>query len=669
MVLVHKNFLEQPMAKSRRLAWERLESRIVRSTVEVPWRDPTHLTLSFAPDGTAIAGDSSDLFQTLNSQFATDTAWQDDIAQAFQTWESVTNISVGLVADNGTPFGTAGLMQGDPLFGDIRIGARAMSPEVMSITVPPDPFMSGTLSGDMILNSAADLNPADLYDVALHEAGLALGLSESNDPTSVMYPVINPNATLSAGDIQNIQSLYGARAPDPNNKTITTATPISQPSLYLGLTPLVTYGDLSTPSNTDFYSVRPPVLYSGPATIQLQTSGISFLQPELQVFNQNHQLIGEAQSTSELGDIVTVQLPKAVCSQTYYIEVCTPATNVFGTGRYALSVTYNGRSLVNPASLPSILSGPYDSLSAGDLAALLTDAENVLFQNNLLNFTFATADPLSSEPGYPADTQYSVAASLNPLFGVSVFSIQAPQSVAGQNGTLTVSLAQMPVNGILPVASVYDANANPVSSEILLNGNGNYVIQATGLTPGETYYLKVTGAPGTWPPIGNYSMVASFGLPPAAEQTFVSGTLSASDLEDQYNLYVAQSQLFQFVLSNVAGVTSSNAQVSFQITNSTGVVVYSLIGTLGETVSGASVLLTPGQYQVSFSVINTNGKGIPSIAYQLTGGSISDPIGVGTKDPVEEPMYPCPGDPSVYCYCYPDGTYSTTPYDFSKSSD
>ena len=129
----------------------------------------------------------------------------------------MTNISIGLVPDDGAPFGTAGLMQGDPRFGDIRIGARPMSPEVMSITVPPDPFMSGTLSGDMILNSAANLNPGDLYDVALHEAGLALGLSETTDPTSVMYPVINPNATLSPGDIQNIQSLYGVRAPDPND--------------------------------------------------------------------------------------------------------------------------------------------------------------------------------------------------------------------------------------------------------------------------------------------------------------------------------------------------------------------------------------------------------------------------------------------------------------------
>jgi Matrixin len=657
------------MAKSRSLIFEYLESRIVRAAIGLPWRDPLHLTLSFAPDGTSIAGNSSGLFQDLDARFPSIVAWQDDIVRAFQTWAAETNISLGLVADNGAPFGTAGLMQGDPRFGDIRIGARPMSPEVMAITVPPDPYMSGTLSGDMILNSAADLNPGNLFDVALHEAGLALGLGETTDPSSVMYPVINPQAKLSPADIQNIQTLYGTRAPDLNNNTITTATPISQPPLYLGLTPLVAYGNLAAPSNTDFYSVQPPSLYAGPVTIQLQTAGISFLQPEVQVFNQHFQLLGEAQSTSNLGDVVSVQLPSVQPFQRYYIEVDSPATDVFGTGRYAVSVTYNGRSVVNPASLPSILQGPYDSLSAGDLAGLLGNVGNLLFQNGILdlNNTFLTAEPLSSQPGYPSNTQYNVVASLNGPSAVDMYRIQAPQAPAGNTDVLTVSLAQMPVNGVLPVVSVYDANTNPVSAEILLNGNGNYVVQATGLTPGETYYLQVSPAPAPAPAAGNFSLAASFGLAPAVVQTFVSGTLSASELEDQYTLYVAESQLFQFVLSTKASASSTNTEVSMQIYDRTGAVIFSLIGRLGETVSGASILLTPGAYHVTISVVNSSGTAVPSIAYQMSGGSLSDPIGIATSDPAEEPMYPCPGNPAVDCYCYPDGTYSTTPYQASPA--
>jgi hypothetical protein len=291
----------------------------------------------------------------------------------------------------------------------------------------------------------------------------------------------------------------------------------------------------------------------------------------------------------------------------------------------------------------------------------------VLFQNNVLdiNTTFLTADPLSSQPGYPANSQYNIVDSLNSPFAVHYYRIGAP---AGQSDVLTVSLAQMPVNGTLPVVSIYDTHANPVSSQILLNGNGSYVVQATGLTPGETYYLQVSAAPAPAPAVGNFSLAASFGLPPAVEQTFVTGTLSASELEEEYTLYVAESQLFQFILSTSAASASPNIQVSLQIADSTGAVVLTLVGSLGETVSGAAVLLTPGAYQVSISVVNPNGTAVPAIAYQVTGGSVTDPIGVGSKDPVEQPMYPCPGNPSVNCYCYPNGVYSTTPYQFSTKS-
>ena len=291
---------------------------------------------------------------------------------------------MGLVADNGAPFGVAGLMQGDPRFGDIRIGARPMSPEVMAITVPPDPYMSGTLSGDMILNSSADLNPSDLFDVALHEAGLALGLGESTDPTSVMYPVINPQATLSPSDIQNIQALYGTRAPDPNVQQHDRHRHPDQSTAALPRDDAA--GGLRRPRHALGYrlllgAAAPALLRAGhhpapdlgdqlPATTSCRS------------IDQNFKLLGEAQSTSDLGDIVSVQLPNVNPFQQYYIEVDSPATDVFGIGRYALSVTYDGRSLVNPASLPAILRGPYDSLSAGDLAGLLGDAGDVLFNND-----------------------------------------------------------------------------------------------------------------------------------------------------------------------------------------------------------------------------------------------------------------------------------------------
>lgn len=55
----------------------------------------------------------------------------------------------------------------------------------------------------------------DLFTVALHETGHALGLGHSDRPSSVMYPYYRVGASLSAGDIAGIQELYGTpAAPD-----------------------------------------------------------------------------------------------------------------------------------------------------------------------------------------------------------------------------------------------------------------------------------------------------------------------------------------------------------------------------------------------------------------------------------------------------------------------
>ena len=545
-----------------------------------------------------------------------------------------------------------------------------MATDVMSITVPPDPYYSGTLSGDMILNSAADLNPGDLYDVALHEAGLALGLSENDDPDSVMYPVINPQASLSPGDIASIQALYGSPAPDPNGSdgTFATATPMSTPPLYIGTTPLVAYGDRTSLSDVNVFSVHPPLLYSGPVTFQLQTSGISFMQPRLEVYDQNFNLLGEAQSSSVLGDVISVQLANVNPFERYYIQVDSPEQNVFGMGRYALSVTFDGRSLVNPAALPSILSGPYESLSAGNIAALLADPLDVLFNSDLhTNDTFLTAEPLQTVSGYPANSLYEAEASLAGPFAAEIYRIQAPQAPAGQSDVLAVSLTAMPVNGIVPVVSLYNAGTALVPAQVLLNGNGTYLVQATGLSPGATYYLRVSAAPSPAGNVGNYALVADFAGVPAQIQTFAGGTLGPSDPQDEYTLYVAQTQLFQFVLSSSTVGMATGVQVVLEIYDSTGQLVFTLVGQVGETVSGAGVLLDPGQYSVQFSVVNTKGAVLPTISFSLNGATLSDPIGPSTTDPTDEPMYPCPGDPSVNCYCYPNGTYSTTPYQFTQS--
>src|SRR4051794_2216252 len=123
--------------RSRRLAIEVLEDRSVPATFGVPWSDPSHLTLSFVPDGTAIAGHTSSLSQRLGA-VEPSTVWEGDILRAFQTWAVNANINIGLVADGGQALGVAGASQHDPRFGDIRVGAQPMAADALSISVPND---------------------------------------------------------------------------------------------------------------------------------------------------------------------------------------------------------------------------------------------------------------------------------------------------------------------------------------------------------------------------------------------------------------------------------------------------------------------------------------------------------------------------------------------------
>ena len=104
--------------------FEALEDRSLPSTFGVPWADPSHLTLSFAPDGTTTPLGPNSLSQTLAGNGSTP-AWERELLRAFQTWASQANINIGLVVDGGQAMGSLGAVQGDSRFGDIRVAVRA----------------------------------------------------------------------------------------------------------------------------------------------------------------------------------------------------------------------------------------------------------------------------------------------------------------------------------------------------------------------------------------------------------------------------------------------------------------------------------------------------------------------------------------------------------------
>jgi hypothetical protein len=666
--------------KRSRLLLEVLEERATPALYGIPWSDPRHLTLSFAPDGTLINGHASTLFQTLNAVLPT-AVWQGEILKAVQTWAASANLSVGVVADGGQPFGAPGLKQGDPRFGDIRIGAQPMSRDALSVSVPHDPYLAGTWSGDVLLNSATDFTAPDanLYSIMLHEFGHVLGLADNDDPTSALYrSATDRPAALSPADVAALQALYGPGPIDPNHpgpvdNTFLTATPITYPGDPQPLsqpTPLADYGTLTAPGDTDMFALVTPSRV-GRLTFLVQTAGISLLEPTLTVYDASGKVLGQAQSTNGLGDTVTVAVDRPSGNSTYYVKVTGATQDVSAVGRYGLAVTFGGEQEIGAAQIASVLRGPFDTLPAADLAQVFRSPQTWLHGSAPAHNTLVTALPLTTAPGHAADQHYEETDHLTSALP-DYYQIQTPQNSSGLPVVLTATVNARSSGGSSAQVQLLDSLGNAVAANVLVNGGGTFTIQAANLLPGRTYYLEVSAA-GEFESEGNSdncSLVVDFEQPSALSRTFAAGTLTAAAPQQTYALYVAETQLFQFTLSAASSGARTGAAVDLTITDQAGNVVFDLVASAGRTASGGSVLLPPGPYTARFSMTTTHGHAQP-LSYGLSGSGLTDPIGPARNDPTLAPVYSQPISTSVppsnpianaIYYYYPNGAVILDPF-------
>jgi hypothetical protein len=180
------------------------------------------------------------VFSQMTSQL-TPGAAEAAIESAMAEWAKVVQVTWQQGSNPTAPqtvnilFATYGHGDGYPFDGPGGVIAHTFFP------APPNPE---PIAGDMHFNDSETWQigaNTDLFSVALHELGHALGLGHTDDPSAVMYPYYQMVTGLSPLDVSTVQTLYAVQSATPSSgsgsTTGTAPTPApASPSVPLTMT-------------------------------------------------------------------------------------------------------------------------------------------------------------------------------------------------------------------------------------------------------------------------------------------------------------------------------------------------------------------------------------------------------------------------------------------------
>lgn len=407
---LHRPLLLHRRLHKRRLLVEALEARMLLYAEGLPWAAP-NLTISFAPDGTNVAGYESSLFAKFDS-LATSSDWQAAIVQGFDTWAQHAATSVSTTADSGDAFGTPGPTQADSRFGDVRVAAVPMADDIIAMSVPHDEVISGTWAGDILFNSNVDLNTLDeIFAIAVHEAGHVFGLGHSTDPNSPMYlHGIAPATTPTAEDINNLQRLYGVAEPqggsdggadqgggdeqereherEHQDDELTAANGLMLSANFQGAIRYDAAGQIFDATDVDFYQLAPisdEFEKADVLTVTVRAKTPEGLIPTATILNAGGQVVESIVLTNANGEFI-LQAKDADPRMVHFVEVkAADSTGAHATGTYDFVATFGTRETV------------LDRIAKGTLKAEEPARSSVLHvrETRLVHFVLA-ADPVET---------------------------------------------------------------------------------------------------------------------------------------------------------------------------------------------------------------------------------------------------------------------------------